>query len=209
MSGIPVDLAVEDELSEFVVLRLLEVTNRSYHVGTTYRRGGFGYLRRTINGWNAAAKGKPFIVLTDLDNAPCPPDLIAEWLTSQPSPNLIFRVAVREVEAWLLADANNLAGFLRIPAMYVPQNPDHVADPKAALIELARQSRLKYIRDSLLPRQGSTAKQGPGYNECLGAFVRENWDPKAASSQSLSLARALRHFEKFLPVWPDDPHRRD
>jgi hypothetical protein len=114
MSGIPVNVAVEDELSEWVVLKLLAVTNRSYHVGATYRRGGFGYLRRTINGWNAAARGKPFVVLTDLDDAPCPADLIGRWLTSAQNPNLIFRVAVREVEAWLLADFNNLATFLRV-----------------------------------------------------------------------------------------------
>ena len=33
MSGIPVDVAVEDELSEFVVLRLLAVAKPIYHVG--------------------------------------------------------------------------------------------------------------------------------------------------------------------------------
>jgi len=202
MSGIPVDVAVEDELSEFVVLKLLAATKRIYHVGATYRRGGFGYLRRTINGWNAAAKGKPFVVLTDLDHAECPADLIGEWLKSVPNPNLIFRVAVREVESWLLADVNNLARFLRIAERFVPQNPDEIPDPKATLIELARRSHLKYIRDSLLPRPGSTAKQGPGYNECLGVFVRENWDVRAASVQSPSLARALRRFEEFTPVWP-------
>jgi hypothetical protein len=88
MSEIPVDVAVEDELSESVVLRLLAVAKPVYHVGVTYRRGGFGYLRRTVNGWNAAAKGKPFVVLTDLDDASCPADLIGEWLTSAPNPNL-------------------------------------------------------------------------------------------------------------------------
>jgi len=201
MNGIPVDVAVEDELSEFVVLKLLAVANRAYHVGTTYRHGGFGYLRRTINGWNAAAKGKPFVVLTDLDNKPCPAELIGEWLTSAPSPNLIFRVAVKEVEAWLLADVANLAEYLQIGEKHVPQDPDDIPDPKAALIELARLSRLKYVRDSLLPRQGSTAKQGLGHNECLGSFVRERWNVRTACFRSPSLSRALRRFDEFLPVW--------
>lgn len=201
MSGIPVDIAVEDELSELVVLKLMAATARIYHVGTTYRRGGFGYLRRTINGWNAAAKGKPFVVLTDLDDAPCPADLVSEWLKSAQHPNLIFRVAVREVESWLLADASNLARFLRVAERLIPENPDEIHDPKAALISLAGLSHLKYIRDSLLPRPGSTAKQGRGHNECLGAFVRENWDVRAASLQSPSLARALQRFGEFTPVW--------
>jgi len=101
-----------------------------------------------------------------------------------------------------LADIDNLAGFLRIAERYVPENPDNISDPKAVLIELARRSRLKYVRDSLLPKRGSTAKQGPGYNECLGTFVRESWDVRAASARSPSLARALRRFEEFRPVWP-------
>jgi hypothetical protein len=109
---------------------------------------------------------------------------------------------VREVEAWLLADVNNLAGFLRVAERYVPQNLDNIPDPRAVLIELSRRSRSKYVRDSLLSRRGSTAKQGPGYNECLGALVRENWDARAASMQSPSLARTLRLFEEFRPVWP-------
>jgi hypothetical protein len=202
MSGIPIDVAVEDELSEFVILRLLAFTRRPYHVGTTYRRGGFGYLRRTINGWNAAAKGRPFVVLTDLDEADCAPELIGKWLTSAPNPNLIFRVAAREVEAWLLADVDNLASYLRIAGKLMPENPDDIRDPKAALIGLARRSRLKSIRQSLLPRPGSTAKQGPGHNECLCAFVRESWDVRAASTHSPSLAKALRRLAEFVPVWP-------
>lgn len=104
MNPIPVNLAVEDELSE-VVLRRLLADARCYAVGTVYGRRGNGYLRKTIVGWNRAARGCPFIVLTDLDNTRCAPSLIAEWLTVPKHPNLLFRIAVREVEAWLLSDA--------------------------------------------------------------------------------------------------------
>ena len=89
--------------------------------------------------------------------------------------NLIFRVAVREVEAWLLADKVNLAGFLHVPERFFPGAPDEIADPKAALLNLARRSRLSDIKGSLLPKRGSTAHVGPGYNECLGGFVRNRW----------------------------------
>lgn len=201
MSEIPIDVAVEDQLSEQVVLKLLEVANRSFHVGTTYRRGGFGYLRRTINGWNAAAKGRPFIVLTDLDDGKCPSALIAEWLTSDIHPNLIFRIAVREVEAWLLADSENLATYLRISAKHLPGDPDSLSDPKASLIDLAKRSRASDVRANLVPRPGSTAKQGPGHNEFLGAFVQRKWDVRAAAEQSRSLKRALSRIEDFQPIW--------
>jgi hypothetical protein len=102
---IPINLAVEDELSEVVSRKLLKVTRRSYVVGACYSQGGFGYLRKKISGFNNAAKGTPFFVLTDLDRGPCASALIGEWLPSPipKHPNLILRVAVQEVEAWLLA----------------------------------------------------------------------------------------------------------
>jgi hypothetical protein len=99
MSTIPVNLAVEDELSDEVLRRLLQYTGRAYHIGATYGRSGFGYLRSTIRGWNRAARGVPFIVLTDLDTHTCPPILIRDWLAEPLNPNLLLRVAVREVEA--------------------------------------------------------------------------------------------------------------
>src|SRR5271163_4824291 len=111
MSPIPINLAVEDELSETVLRAILAFVDREYWIGTTYGRNGYGYLRRTITGWNRAAHGTPFVLLTDLDSSPCPSALIQEWLRVPLHPNLIFRVAVREVEAWLLADARNLARF--------------------------------------------------------------------------------------------------
>src|ERR1035441_2055564 len=74
--NIPVNLATEDELSEAVLRRLLDHADRGYAIGTAYGRRGFGYLRRTITGWNRAAQFVPFIVLTDLDRRPCPTELI-------------------------------------------------------------------------------------------------------------------------------------
>lgn len=47
---IPIDVAVEDPLSEAIAKRLLTHTASGFAVGTTYRRGGFGYLRKTIRG---------------------------------------------------------------------------------------------------------------------------------------------------------------
>jgi len=52
MNPIPVNLAIEDELSETVLHRIIAHTGRGYAIGTAYGRGGFGYLKRTIHGWN-------------------------------------------------------------------------------------------------------------------------------------------------------------
>jgi hypothetical protein len=200
MSLIPVNVATEDELSEVTLHRVLASTNR-YAIGTTYRRGGFGYLRRTIHGWNSAAKGIPFIVLTDLDTAECPAQLIEDWLQEERHPNLLVRIAVREIESWILADPINLATFLKVRKAPVLINTDAIADPKDVLVNLAAKSRSRAIRDRIVPRKGSTAKQGPDYNGCLSSFVRDYWDLNTAKGNSRSLTGTLARLSSFNPVW--------
>lgn len=203
MSPIPVNLAVEDAVSEAVLRKALSHTGRGYAVGTVYGKGGFGYLRRTIDGWNRAAAGIPFIVLTDLDNHyRCPAELISDWLAVPLHENLLFRIAVREVESWILADKKNLAGFLSVPVTTIPDDVELLADPKTVLIGIARKSSARAVRDRIVPRQGSTATVGPDYNGCLIEFVRSNWSPTNAAAHAPSLARALARFAEFHPVWP-------
>jgi|SRR5579871_1276874 len=201
MSSIPVNLAVEDELSDVVLRRLLEHSGRPYAIGTTFGLRGFGYLRSTISGWNQAAAGRPFIVLTDLDQYPCVPALINEWMAGSQHPNLILRVAVREVEAWLLADRVHLGTFLNVADRHFPTEPDAVMDAKALLIALARRSRSKDVKARIVPRVGSTAKQGREYNPALAHFARTIWDVDASLRVSPSLARSFRRLQTFTPIW--------
>jgi hypothetical protein len=202
MSPIPVHLAVEDDLSESVIRRLLLETGRNYSVGNVFGRGGFGYLQNTAKNWNAAAAaGTPILLLTDLDHHPCPSGLIEDWLDVEPDVNLVFRVAVREVESWLLADREGFADFLGISDVVIPLQPDQIPDPKLSLINLARRSRRRTLRESIVPREGSTAVQGPDYNGCLGGFVRNHWNHNAASERSPSLGRAWRRLMVFEPTW--------
>jgi hypothetical protein len=200
MRLIPVNLAIEDELSEIVLRKVLKCLNR-YAVGNAHRRGGYGYLKKTIPAWNRAARGVPLIVLTDLDDCECPARLMANWLTVPRHPNLLFRVAVREVESWLLADRANFSRFLAVRETLIPTDSDSLADPKAALVKVAGRSRSKVTRDRIVPRRGSTAKQGPDYNACLGSFVRNDWDIQAAKAASPSLARTIDRLTAFNPVW--------
>lgn len=202
MSVIPINLAAEDELSEAVLRRLLVFSRRGYEVGRAYRRGGFGYLRRTICGWNRAARGVPFVVLADLDDNPCPRTLIDSWLTEPQHENLLFRVAVREVEAWLLADTSGLSRYLLVGETSVPSNAESLEDPKSALINLARRSRSAAMRDRIVPKRGSSAKQGPDYNGCLVQFVATHWDIGSAATNSISLGRAAKRLASFKPTWP-------
>ena len=59
MNPIPIDLVVEDELSESVARKLLESSSQSYALRIVYSRGGYGYIKKNIFGFNNAAKGTP------------------------------------------------------------------------------------------------------------------------------------------------------
>jgi hypothetical protein len=199
--SIPVNLATEDELSEAILRRLLDNAGTGYAIGAAYGRRGFGYLRATIASWNRAARFVPFVILTDLDSRPCPSELIDAWLGEPRHPNLVLRVAVREVEAWLLADRSNLAQYLRVSEKWVPQDPDALLDAKTALVDAARRSRSMEVRERVVPRRGSTAKQGREYNSCLSEFVRVDWKIREAAAASGSLRRTVERLGSFTPVW--------
>ncbi|HEX9971235.1 MAG TPA: hypothetical protein VGD14_04115 [bacterium] len=96
-----INLAFEDPLHEAVLRKIFSQFN--FAVGKCFSHGGYGYLKTKIQGFNNAARVTPFLVLTDLDQVECAPILIKEWLPVPKHPNLLFRVAVREVESWVLA----------------------------------------------------------------------------------------------------------
>lgn len=79
MTDIPINLAVEDVLSEAVLREILKQSQRPFSVGNCLMDRGVGYLKNNISGLNHAAKGMPYLVLTDLDNAECPLAIISKW----------------------------------------------------------------------------------------------------------------------------------
>jgi hypothetical protein len=110
---------------------------------------------------------------------------------------MAFRVAVRTIEAWLLADRERIAAWLDIPLQRVPGTPDEVADPKTTLINLARRSQSRRVRADLVPREGSGRRVGPLYPSRLIEFVqgeRHGWRPAVAARKSDSLRRCLLHL---------------
>ena len=137
---IPIYLAVEDDLSEWVVRRALSTRPAEYAVGAVFGRTGFGYLKKQAPAFNNAAQHCPFLILTDLDQCPCAPQLIEEWLGRPRYPNLLLRVAVRELESWLLGDSSGLSHFFGLRTPFVCRNPEQFAEPKEELLKLAMTS---------------------------------------------------------------------
>jgi hypothetical protein len=200
MSDIGINLVFEDSLGESVLIRLLAHSRRDYLVGYRYNAGGFGWIKKRIDGFNHAAKGMPYLILTDLDRHECPPLLIDQWLTATKHPNLLFRIAVREVEAWLLACRELFATFLGVPSDRIPGDVEAIPNPKEFVVNLARRSRKKKVRVDIAPAPASTARVGPDYNGRLAYFVENLWDPAVAEENCPSLRKTIETLRTFRPV---------
>ena len=193
---------VEDKLSEAVVRRLLAGASRQLKVASSYPikkgwqddagKSGYGYIKKSLAAFNEVAAFTPFVVLIDADNRPCPPQTIAEWLEGKPQhSDLVCRVAIREVEAWLLADRPGLSAYLSIPEKCIPLDTARIKDPKRYIVRMAARSSRKEIRADIAPPKGSKGKTGPYYTQSLSSFVRDFWQLKEASKHSESLKRAI------------------
>ncbi|HXJ22590.1 MAG TPA: hypothetical protein VMT03_20395 [Polyangia bacterium] len=182
-----VSVAVEGVTDTEVVARVFDWL--AIGLGNVYGERGKAYLDARLSAWNEAAKYSPWVVLRDLDrDAVCASDLVKDLLPS-PSSFMRFRIAVRSIEAWLLADSEKLAEFLAIKRAAIPTDPDAVIEPKRALVELARQSSRREIRMDFVPRAGTSAKVGPAFAAGIIEFTRLHWRPETATHRSESLRR--------------------
>jgi hypothetical protein len=209
MAGeVPITLAVEDELSEHLLRALLAQTKRDYLVGAVYGKKGVDFLKQKLPAFNNAAKSAPCLLLTDLDTVDRVPTLIEEWFGCQLQEfpkrrhvNLVFRVAVREIEAWVMADRERFADFLGVSRNLIPDQTDTIPDPKRLLLEIASKSRKRDLRNDIVPRPGEKRKIGPDYNGRLGEFVQSSWRANVAYAHSLSLARTWKILVAFHPIY--------
>ncbi len=183
-------LAVEDELSEVISTKLLK--NFGVKITTVIRDNGNAYPRQKAPELNRAAKGINIFLLTDLNSSNhCPMGLINSWIKGPLNPRFLFRVAIMEVESWLMADRDSFANFLSIPVNRIPANTDDISNPKEFLVSLARNSRKRKLRDELVPKPRARIPVGYGYNTRLSEFVREHWKLERAATVSPSLKRTL------------------
>ena len=188
----PVHAVVEGIIDETVVKRLFAATG--IQCGTIYVQHGINNLLKKLPNYNQSAKRLPWFVLCDLDQKPCAPNFHNDMIRSFPggqSPGLHVCIAVRAVEAWLMADRGPLARYLSVSQGKVPAQPEEVDNPKRTIVDLARQSRSSAVQDNVVPSENSGRSVGPGYTEAMIEFVQEKWCPVRASQASPSLTRAL------------------
>lgn len=198
--SVPILMAVEDALSETVLRRTLADRPVRYAIGAVYSRGGSGYLRKQAGAFNNAAKAGPFLLLTDLDQHSCPTELVTTWLSGKPKHDcFLFRVAVREVESWLLGDLVRLKSFLHVKNGPAIPAPEALPDPKQELLRLALRGRVRQMREALVSRNESSGRlfQGPDYNGTLAHFVTHQWDVSAARQACPSLERLFAALHRL------------
>ena len=108
-----------------------------------------------------------------------------------------MRLAVREIESWLLADKSGFCGYFNIPKDRLMARPDDLPDPKQFLIRMIKQyCKNKNYRDGIAPYGESGAVQGPAYNQTLIPFVQKAWNMRRAGKESPSLSRCFQAIKR-------------
>jgi len=183
----PVPCLVEGTLDEVVVRRLLDTS--SLEAAPFYLESLPAFKTR-LKAFNQAARHTSWFALCDLDDDDCAPHRARDFLPA-PAPGMCFRIAVRAVETWLLADRACMARFLCISGALIDPDPERLPAPKSHLVSLARRSRSRAVREGLVPAEGDSRRVGPEYTLLMSEFARDRWSPERAQGRSPSLRRAL------------------
>lgn len=185
--------AVEGIVDEAVLKRIAE--DLGAVISTVHGKQGKSYLYQKRNAFNMAANFFDWIMVVDLNHsADCAPLLCSQCLPSL-SPKMLFRVAVREIESWLMADREQIAKFLGVPLNKVPDNPELIENPKIEMVNLARLSSRRSIQLDMVPRKESKRSIGAAYSSRLIEFASRYWRPKVASKISNSLKSCIARIE--------------
>ena len=201
---------VEDEATRWVADRILAYLCDVTGLDLRFQNGhpvvtrGCGNLKAKAQKLLVAARsGVNGFLLADLDNYQTPTALGKDWLNldclSACPPNFIFRISIREIESWILADRDAIASFLGISVAAFPHDMDSLPDPKQFLLNTIRAKCKKRCHREMLPEPGQTI--GIGYNSMLGEFIKFHWSPIRASAHSTSLNRSLNRVIDMLKTF--------
>ena len=186
-------LVVEDDLSELVAKRLIGRYLPMAEIIEAYVAGGS--IKSRIPGLNQRARFLgPVLALADLDRPLiCPATLVGELVGELTlAPNMLIRIAVLEIESWILSDREGMARWLGVSTGVISHEPESLDDPKRSLVQLAARSGNRRLREAIAPaRVTGTHRTGPNYNEAVGEFVSRLWSPEAARRNAPSLDRAI------------------
>lgn len=180
---------VEGYLEERLLAVLWRQLGRSEAL--TFRNAGgspfWGHARR----FNEAGEHQLVLGLADLEQASCASAAL-EALGKPRSNGFKLRLAVRMIESWVMADRESFAAYLGVRVAQVPREPDLLEHPKRAVVDLARRSRRRSVRDAVVP--SGSGPVGAEYMPFMTTFVGSRWEVGRARLNSPSLERACRRW---------------
>ncbi len=187
--------AVEGVTDEAALRRIAECVGTN--MGNVFITGGKRRLDKQLSGYDNAAKFSPWCVVRDLDmDGSCAAELVSRLLP-HPAEHMRLRIAVRSIEAWMMADRERFARFLSVARSVVPRSPDDLDDLKETLVNLARKSKKRDVREGLVPGERSGRRVGVGYTSFVIEHVQTQWRPDVAASSSDSLRRCMESLKIF------------
>jgi hypothetical protein len=186
-------VVAEDKLTQAVLHKCLNYYVPSCEIVLSEVKSGRGNVQRNLAAYANLSTIMPVLVGVDLDHDVCAPSLLASWQASfGEHTDLLIRVAVREIESWILADRRRFAGFVGGQSDNVNPLPDTLPDPKRYLLDFAKNYADIELKRDLLPKDFNRYPRiGPAYNLQMCRFVEHKWRPHVALSRSDSLARAV------------------
>lgn len=187
----------EDELSLAILTRLINDYKTEVCISYEFRAKGFGNIKANTSKYIKASRVLPHIILTDLDHHTCAKSLFVDWGLVNIPPCCLFRIAVKEVEAWILSDRSGIANFLDIQINRIPSYPEQEQDPKEALLNLAKTTRRRGLSAELVSNSSAGLMIGPLYNFRLCEFVANSWNVEAARQNSNSLSKAVLRISEL------------
>jgi hypothetical protein len=206
------DVAIvgEDQATKEILHRLVNFVGGINIKFDLPARGG--KIKSLIDNFNNLSLTTPVILLTDLDQYNCAPELINDWFKkTTKNPNFHPRVAVDEAEAWLMADREGFSRYFHIPINALPESivrsrlkPDvnkmnfPIKSSLYLMHTIIPNSTSKLMRENLQPKLGS--KKGVLYNSTIIPFIKDYWNIENALKNSYSLRKTIIRFESIKEI---------
>jgi hypothetical protein len=191
-----IDALVEGITDEAAARKIVQETGHEF--GVCYGKRGCGYIKGKVRLFNKSMSNRPMLTLVDFmdTDAACTPEVLSAWIPNR-HVNMLFRVVVCEIESWLLADRTNFSKFIGVSQDRLSTAPEALDDPKRAVVNLAKKSRNRHIRQAIVPSKDSSAQVGSLYASEMIRFIGEHWDLQAARQYSPSLDKCMKRLEQL------------
>lgn len=183
-------LVVEDVLQEAITRKIIASEKIPVAIHRTLGMQGSGFIDTNFDRLIRASAHGTYIVIRDLDRQECPPKLRGKLLGGPMPAGLLLAIAVRVVEAWLLADGLSFRRFFSVSS--AEATPESIEQPKERLVSLARRSGRRSIREGVVPR--GTGRVGDLYNATLLNFIKGPWKVERARRRAPSLERLVQRL---------------